>query len=97
MLQFNGVAWNPIKAFNGQAVQDIQVDESVSPEAIYVATDNRVYSSPDAGKTWFIDSKGLPERCHPSQLKIVRYSNGQNWMYLTTFGRSVWAANLAGD
>ena len=94
VLQFNGAQWNPIKSFN-EAIQDIQVDESVSPEAIYVATDNRVYSSPDAGKTWFTDSNGLPERFHGSQLKIVRYSNGEKWLYLTTYGRSVWAANMA--
>jgi hypothetical protein len=96
VLQFNGVQWNKILAFNDQAIQDIQVDESVSPEVIYVATDNRIYSSPDAGKTWFTDSKGLPERFHGSQLKIVRYSNGEKWLYLTTYGRSVWAANMAG-
>ncbi len=95
VLQFNGVAWNKIFGLN-EAIQDIAVDESVNPEAIYVATDNRVYSSADAGKTWVTDSKGLPERFHGSQLKIVRYSNGEKWLYLTTYGRSVWAANMAG-
>jgi hypothetical protein len=96
VLQFNGVQWNPILTFIDQTIQDIQVDESVAPEAIYVSTDNRVYSSPDAGKNWFTDSNGLPERFHGSQLKIVRYSNGEKWLYLTTYGRSVWAANMAG-
>lgn len=98
VLQFNGVQWNPIHTFSGEVIFDIQVDETVSPEAIYVVTDNRVYSSPDGGQNWFTDSTGLPERFHGSQLKIVNYkaTTGEKWLYLTTYGRSVWAANMAG-
>ena len=60
---------------------------------VFVATDKSVYMSRDNGDHWQQAASGLPARPLCSDLSFA--SDGTNhFMYLSTFGRSVWRARL---
>jgi hypothetical protein len=66
--------------------------------SIYAATDSSVYVSRDPkgalGDTWMLASHGLPKRPHCGDLSYVAQADGERWLYLSTYGRSVWRARL---
>ncbi len=62
--------------------------------ALYVATDSHVYVTRDRGKNWLDASSGLPRRPHGCDLRFVEQSDANAFIYLGTFGRSVWRAQL---
>ena len=49
----------------------------------------------DDGTTWTEASQGLPERPHCSDLRIGKSRDGGRDLYLGTYGRSVWRAQIA--
>lgn len=61
---------------------------------IFAATDDRVYMSEDGGETWVRASLSLPRRPHCAELRVGKLGH-QTWLYLGTFGRSLWKANLS--
>jgi hypothetical protein len=64
------------------------------PHGLIAATDDAVYLSRDEGQTWQRASSGLPRRAHCGDLRFVRDSFGLQNIYLGTFGRSMWVAQL---
>jgi hypothetical protein len=80
----------PAETFYGLAVA--RERENI---ALYAATDSDVYVSRDPGdalgNTWMRASQGLPKRPHCSDLSYVG-PIGDGWLYLSTYGRSVWRA-----
>jgi len=62
---------------------------------LFAATGTRVWASDDDGVTWSNVSGALPERPHNAELRLAIKSN-REWLYLSTFGRSVWRAPVSG-
>lgn len=60
---------------------------------LFVSTDDRVYMSEDRGDNWMRASLGLPRRPHCAELRIGNVG-AQTRVYLGTFGRSLWQADL---
>ena len=71
---------------------------------LLVSTDDAVYISRDEGENWQRASSGLPRRPHCGDLRfVVKSTDPDNpvpgdsaYIYLGTFGRSVWIATLSG-
>jgi putative pyrroloquinoline-quinone-binding quinoprotein len=72
----------------------LETDWTANPKTIFAATDSGVYVSPDNGDTWQSASQGLPKRPHCADLRFVTQSSGEHYLYLSTYGRSVWQARL---
>jgi hypothetical protein len=62
--------------------------------SIFVATDKAVYDTHDAGRTWNSASDGLPAIISANDLQIVTEPSGATFIYLATYGRSLWRAQL---
>jgi len=61
---------------------------------LFVSTDDRVYMSEDGGDNWVRASLGLPRRPHCAELRMGKVG-AQTRLYLGTFGRSLWQADLS--
>lgn len=71
----------------------VQEPQSRVPNGLFVTTDDRVYISRDEGSTWKQASSYLPRNPHCSDLRWVSTNNGA-WLYLSTYGRSVYCVKL---
>ena len=93
-LYGNDWNWNPVasnlphdRPFNSIVASDLR--------SIFVSTNAYVYDTHDGGKTWTQASSGLPANITgKNELKIVRESGRVAYVYLATFGRSLWRAQL---
>jgi hypothetical protein len=74
---------------------DMEIDRTTSPATLFVATDSNVYISRDMGNTWQLASLGLPQRPHCAGLQFAAPRAGVHYLYLSTYGRSVWRAKLS--
>ena len=72
--------------FKAMAAADLQ--------SLFVATDTAMYDSHDAGITWSDASDGLPNVITANDLQVVTEPNGSTFLYLATYGRSLWRAQL---
>lgn len=88
--------WEPLPAVpdSDGPVWAIASDRQQSPAALFAATDGAVWVSYDDGDTWSHLGSGLPRRVHSSDLRVVDTVDGR-WLYLATYGRSVWRLQLA--
>lgn len=99
VVRLNGGQWKPTQGtglpgdymWGGEAVA---APRSRAPRALVVATDDAVYISRDDGQTWQRASQGLPRRAHCGDLRFVADEEGGANLYLGTYGRSVWIAQL---
>lgn len=103
ILRYDGTRWTaadtglPEGPYYGLAVDDgFSVNSPRFPGKIFTCTDDRVYVSRDSGNVWLNMSSGLPRRAHCAELRYVVGSRGRPLLYLSTYGRSVWVANVAG-
>jgi hypothetical protein len=96
LLKFNGTSWTPTDSgLPGDVYQGLECDDTGTN--VYAAAADRVYLSSDQGTTWLDCSTGLPQRPHCSDLRFIRESSGVGYLYLSTFGRSVWRARAGGS
>ena len=56
----------------------------------YVCDAEHVWLSRNKGKTWVRASLGLPEHCQGNDLRFVAQPDGKNFLYLATYGWSLW-------
>jgi hypothetical protein len=105
LLVFDGFTWQEIPLPVSETVYSIAVDWSTS--SIYVATDTSVYQGtqeviiskpgvPIGFRTsfsWTDGSSGLPARSHCAHLRIG-LDRGVKYLYLATYGRSMYRAAL---
>jgi hypothetical protein len=68
--------------------------DTTEDRILYTATDNRVFASFDNGDSWYEASIGLPSRPHNADLRYVFTNEGEGYLYLSTFGRSVWRTQI---
>jgi hypothetical protein len=64
-----------------------------APVTLAAATESSVYVSPDLGENWLQYNVGLPRSPHCSDLRFGSLE-GRQMLYLSTFGRSVWMADI---
>ena len=69
----------------------LDINRARGDSTLAVASDTTVWLSPDLGRTWTEHKNGLPRVPHCSDL---RFSDDGLTLYLSTFGRSVWKADL---
>jgi hypothetical protein len=91
ILRLNGFRWD---AVGGGTFFALEMDRTTNPPTLFAATDSRVYVSRDGGVTWQSASIGLPRRSHCADLRFVAQTDGRRYLYLSTYGRSVWRARL---
>jgi hypothetical protein len=91
VLKFNGTSWNITDSvLPGHAYFGLECDDTGGQ--LFAAADNLVFVSRDGGATWLNCSSGLPKQPHCSDLRFARDSSDTGWLYVSTFGRSVWQA-----
>ena len=92
----NGIDWGQIatRGLPLEALYSLLFIDSPDGNLLSVATDTSVFTSEDAGATWVNDSAGLPFRPHCSDLCEVEQRDSRRFIYLATFGWSVWVAEL---
>ena len=102
ILRLEGTQWSqvPGRLVGGGSLPDevfyaIDADWTVSPRTLFACTDSRVYVSRDNGDTWSDDSSGLPRRAHLADLRFVLNNARQRFLFLSTFGRSVWVSPVS--
>ena len=94
VLRFDGMTWDPLVGTPTEPIGALEIDSEASPVVVYISTDSKVYASNNNGNNWIDVSNGLPMRCHCGDLKFIQYPDGTRYMYLGTYGRSVWRARL---
>ena len=68
----------------------MDTDWTQHPKPLFVSTDTLVYRSDDNGQTWSNQSSGLPRRPHGADIRFVLTPKNERYLYLSTYGRSVW-------
>ena len=79
------------------ALEAVTLESTHMPRSLFVATDDRVYVSRNDGATWQQASQGLPRCPHCSDLRFVQIDSGVGKLFLSTYGRSVWVAQISGQ
>jgi hypothetical protein len=92
VMYWNGATWD---AVSGNPPNSLRFTSIVGTDIhnIYVSTSGPVYDTHDDGVTWNQASKGLPIITQGSELRVVRDPSGR-YLYLATYGRSLWRARL---
>jgi len=72
----------------------LTIDRETSPPTLYACTDNSVFVSRDEADTWLLAKKDLPSRVHCTSFAIGAARPSGRHLYLSTYGRSVWQANI---
>jgi hypothetical protein len=73
----------------GAFYKAIEADRTTAPPTLFVATAAMVWSSADNGKTWSAMMAGLPVLPQCENVRFVTESSQANFLYLSTFGWSV--------
>ncbi len=93
-MAWDGDSWN---AFGGTLPSTLPFGAIAAADlnTIFVATSTGVYDTHDSGTTWNQASDGLPAQFGTgSELRIVTEPSGATYVYLATFGRSLWRSQL---
>jgi hypothetical protein len=72
----------------------LTIDRVTSPPTLFACTDTRVFVSRDEGDTWLLAPTQLPSRVHCTSLAIGAARPSGRYLYLSTYGRSVWQAKI---
>jgi hypothetical protein len=89
-----GKTWNALPGLPNELFYAMEIDPTTNPPDLYVATDSTVYDSHDGGMSWGPASLSLPARPHCADLRFVNQTDGISFIYLSTFGRSIFRAQL---
>lgn len=101
VLRFDGRNWSPLPltlttggTISATRFWSLDADWTIQPNTLLLTTDDKVYRSVDGGDTWMDESAGLPRRAHLADTRFVRFPDGTKRFYISTFGRSVWYADV---
>ena len=93
VIRWDGRAWDVVPAgFPNEFIYAMEILAG-EPPIVFIATDAKVYGSPDEGKSWRDVSHHLPKRPHCSDLRLGSDEQAIR-LYLATFGRSVWVTRV---
>ena len=90
-----GLKWDAAGPLPDVNIYGLDEDWTTSPPTLYLATDTDVLRSRDDGTTWTPVNAGLPRRPHCSDLRFVAYPGGKRYLYLGTWGCSLWRAEVS--
>lgn len=100
IIALRGLVWTParvgIPATEG-TFWGLTASRNVNNDTLVATTDAHVWISYDDAHSWVRASAGLPVRPHCSDVRFVRNRDGSQRLYLATYGRSVWFADLLPD
>ena len=82
-----GETWEKILG-PSQNLSSVELDRTT--DTFYVCDAEHVWLSRNKGKTWIRASLGLPEHCQGNDLRFVAQADGKNFLYLATYGWSLW-------
>lgn len=85
-----GVSWQKMPGLPDEAFFALETDWTVSPNTVFICTDKAVYRSTNSGSSWEVTTLGLPRRPHCADLSFVVNPDGKRYLYLSTYGWSVW-------
>jgi hypothetical protein len=94
LLQLDGDEWKLLAGappLPAATLYALDINRSRGAATLAVASDTSVWLSPDFGRSWAEHNAGLPRVPHCSDL---RFSDDGLTLYLSTFGRSIWKADL---
>ncbi len=81
----------------GQQFNALAADPTTAPPTLYVATSGQIFRSEDSGDTWFDFTGNLPKAPNCNDLRWVQESSGATFLYVATFGWSVFRRLLNFD
>ena len=98
VIKLDGLKWVITQGFGLSnqplyALEAIGLRNSGLERALIAATDEHVYVSRDDGANWQPAALGLPRTPHCADLRFMSIEN-EAWIYLSTYGRSLWVAKL---
>jgi hypothetical protein len=76
-----------------ERIYGLDINRLGADVTLAAATDSAVYVSPDHGNNWLQYNVGLPRSPHCSDLRFG-VLEGRQVLYLSTWGRSVWMADI---
>lgn len=94
VLRFDGGVWDILPSLPVQGYAALETDWTTNPKVVYLATDTSVFASADNGESWSNESSGLPASPHCADLRFVVQPDESRYLYLGTYGRSLWRAFL---
>ncbi len=75
----------------GETIWAFEVCDTANGSVLVAATESHTYSSYDDGLRWHIAADGLPRNPMCADL---RYTNEHNRLFLSTYGWSIWSADV---
>jgi hypothetical protein len=96
VLRLDSLTWRilrgPLK-LPFEAIHGLDINRMGATVTLAAATESSVYVSPDFGDNWLQYTVGLPRSPHCSDLRFGAVE-GRQFLFLSTFGRSVWMADI---
>jgi hypothetical protein len=96
VLRLDGFTWRILRgplALPFERIHGLDINRMGAAVTLAAATEAAVYVSPDLGDNWLQYTAGLPRRPHCSDLRFGAVE-GRQFLFLSTFGRSVWMADV---
>jgi hypothetical protein len=94
LLRYTGGVWNVLTGLVQQQYNTLEADWTTDLPSLFIATDTSVFGSTDNGDTWANESDGLPALPYCRDLRFVIEADGSKYLYLATYGRSLWRRTL---
>jgi hypothetical protein len=99
VFRFDGANWTTLGGGlpANQDYSALELDRMEAPLHVFVGTDQGVWESWDEGKSWGQNGLDLPSAVRCQDLRIVTERSGARFLYLSTFGWSVFRKLLNMD
>ncbi len=90
LFRLRAGAWGLVAGPPGASGEftSLESDWTASPRTLFVSTDTNVFAND--GSTWTDISAGLPKTPHCRDLRFVTEESGTHFLYLATYGRSIY-------
>lgn len=96
LLRYDGQSWVSVGG-GGQpqaSFVTLEADPTTVPPTLFAALADRVIMTDNGGSSWRDASHGLPTHAHCTDLRFAREQDGGHYLYLSTYGRSIWRAPM---
>ena len=91
----NGLAWGPAATQPpGTRIRHLALDRGSRSQRLFVSREEGVLYSDDGALSWNDWSLGLPRLPQTRMLSILQRRDGRRWLYVSTWGWSVWRRPL---
>lgn len=100
IIRLDGAKWvltpgNGLPSEPMYGLEAVQLSNSRFAHTLFVSTNDAVYASRENAETWGRAAQNLPVNPHCGDLRFMSFTFSEAaYLYLGTFGRSVWRAKL---